>query len=103
MGELAQATVHSPSRDRTTADHRWPSAHYPARYTARANPPRHLPGVACTRTHRLPNQTLDAKYSLNAPANPHEIKIRSEKQRIWASHFLANLFEAWRCELNKLR
>jgi IS4 transposase len=32
-------TIHSPGRDRATADHRWPSAHHRARYTARANPP----------------------------------------------------------------
>jgi len=52
---------HSPGGDRATADHRWPSLHHPARYTTRANPPRHLPGAPCTRPHPLANHAMDPK------------------------------------------
>jgi len=34
---------------------------HPARYTTRANPPRHLPRAACARTHPFANQTMDPK------------------------------------------
>jgi hypothetical protein len=58
LGKLCFATAMGLA---STADHRWPSAHHPARYTARANPPRHLPGAARARTHPFAKQTMDPK------------------------------------------
>ena len=49
------------SDDRATADHRWPSAHHPARHTTRANPPRHLSRAAGARTNPFANQAMDPK------------------------------------------
>ena len=46
---------------RATAHHRWPRVHHPTRYTARANPPRHIPGPACTRTYTVSNHAMDPK------------------------------------------
>jgi transposase len=58
---LRSQLSHSPGGDRATSDHRWPSLDHPTRYTARANPPRHLPGAPYTRAYPLPNHAMDPK------------------------------------------